>query len=99
MLFVAALKSDQFRKPAIGSWEHIRNKLFKGCTIDMANSFYCGDAAGRPKTATRSKDFSDSDIKFALNVGLKFHTPEELFLGQKESASSSQKLDAFFKKA
>jgi bifunctional polynucleotide phosphatase/kinase len=48
--------------------------------IDMKESFYCGDAAGRPKTDTRPKDFSDSDIKFASNVGLKFFTPEELFL-------------------
>jgi len=81
MLFVAALKSDRFRKPAVGSWEHIRDQLFKGCAIDMKSSFYCGDAAGRPKTATRPKDFSDSDIKFAHNVGLTFKTPEELFLG------------------
>jgi len=97
LLFVAALRSDRFRKPAIGSWEHIRDHLFKGCVIDMKASFYCGDAAGRPKTATRPKDFSDSDIKFAHNIGLKFHTPEEFFLNQKES--SAQKLDAFFKKA
>jgi len=49
----------------------------------MAASFYCGDAAGRPKTATRPKDFSDTDIKFAHNVGLTFKTPEEFFLDQK----------------
>ena len=59
----------------------------------MKGSFYCGDAAGRPKTATRPKDFSDSDIKFALNVGLTFKTPEELFLGQKEKLPSVQNLD------
>jgi histidinol phosphatase-like enzyme len=38
--------------------------------IDMAGSFYCGDAAGRAKTATRPKDFTDTDIKFAHNAGL-----------------------------
>ena len=50
----------------------------------MEESFYCGDAAGRPKTDTRPKDFSDSDIKFAANAGLKFMTPEELFLNLKQ---------------
>ena len=39
----------------------------------MLNSFYCGDAAGRPK------DFSDSDRGFAQAAGLRFFTPEELF--------------------
>lgn len=49
----------------------------------MANSFYCGDAAGRKATAGRKKDFTDSDLKFALNVGIEFKTPENLFLGDK----------------
>ena len=40
---------------------------------DKGKSFYCGDAAGRvegwkPKA---KKDFSDSDRKFAMNVGIK----------------------------
>ncbi len=65
----------------------------------MKDSFYCGDAAGRPKTETRPKDFSDSDIKFAANVGLKFLTPEELFLDEKPAAKvKNASLDAFFKK-
>jgi bifunctional polynucleotide phosphatase/kinase len=83
MIFFAALRSDQFRKPAVGGWEYIKNQLFSGCKINIAESFYCGDAAGRPKTATRPKDFSDTDIKFAHNIGLSFKTPEEFFLDQK----------------
>ena len=32
---------------------------------------YVGDAAGREKEGTRSKDFSDTDYKLALNLGIK----------------------------
>lgn len=45
--------------------------------VDMRRSFYCGDAAGR----ISPKDFSDSDVKFATNIGLRFFTPEHLFFG------------------
>ena len=40
--------------------------------LDRSASFYCGDAAGRPKTPTRPKDHSDCDLAFALNLGLRF---------------------------
>jgi hypothetical protein len=53
----------------------------------MTKSFYCGDAAGRPKTATKPKDFSDGDLKFAKNIGVAFRLPEEVFLDQKEDVS------------
>ena len=50
--------------------------------IDLENSFYCGDAAGRKenKNLKIKKDFSSSDYKFATNLNLKFLTPENLFL-------------------
>ena len=51
---------------------------------DMDKSFYCGDAAGWAATKTRKKDFSNTDKLFALACGLKFMTPEEYFLGDKE---------------
>jgi DNA 3'-phosphatase len=49
--------------------------------VDKQKSFFCGDAAGRPKTMTSRKDFSADDIKFAWNTGLRFETPESFFLG------------------
>jgi len=53
------------RKPSVGMWWLL---TLNNDEIDMKKSFYVGDAAGR------SKDFSASDLKFALNLGLKFYT-------------------------
>jgi len=47
--------------------------------FDIDNSFYCGDACGR------KGDHSDCDLKFALNCGLSFVTPDKLFLSKKEN--------------
>lgn len=38
--------------------------------IDMAESYFVGDAAGRPS------DHSGTDRKWAMNADLKFYTPE-----------------------
>jgi DNA 3'-phosphatase len=42
------------------------------------SSFFCGDAAGRCEPEAR--DFSDSDLLFAVNCRLNFCLPEQLFL-------------------
>jgi histidinol phosphatase-like enzyme len=36
----------------------------------MEKSFYVGDAAGRKDG--KKKDFSDTDLKFAANIGIPF---------------------------
>lgn len=68
----------------------IKEFLFKNndsIIIDKDNSFYVGDAAGRPKNWApgKRKDHSLADRLLALNLGLQFHTPEEHFLGHKEA--------------
>ncbi|CDW76414.1 bifunctional polynucleotide phosphatase kinase-like [Stylonychia lemnae] len=82
MLFLAATYSDQYRKPATATWEYFLKKYTKDGKIDMKKSFYCGDAAGRPKEGDRKKDFSDTDRKFAVNLGIPFQVPEQTFLGE-----------------
>lgn len=52
MTFLVAIAEDKYRKPSIGMWEYFVRNVNKGAKVDMAKSFYCGDAAGRPKTAT-----------------------------------------------
>ena len=55
-------------------------KEFGDLDVDFENSFYCGDGAGRILNDTfQRKDYSSADIKFALNCGLKFEYPENIF--------------------
>lgn len=81
---LCATASDGNRKPGTGMWKSFCKNYNDGVEPDKKSSFYVGDAAGRPKTKTRKKDFSDSDRKFAINVGIDFHTPESYFLNKKE---------------
>lgn len=56
-----------------------------GLSVNKDDSFYVGDAAGRPKgwALKKKKDHSMADRLLALNLGLRFFTPEEHFLGHK----------------
>lgn len=80
----AATHDDHYRKPAIGMWERLVNQGNGDVEVDMANSFYVGDAAGRPKGWKRGmgRDHSAADRKFSANAGIKFYTPEEYFLNE-----------------
>lgn len=62
-----SISDGTYRKPQTGMWSVLKQ------IIPVKSGFYCGDAAGRPQ------DFSDSDVEFAKNIGVKFYLPEELF--------------------
>ncbi|KAI9187815.1 DNA kinase/phosphatase Pnk1 [Blastocladiella emersonii ATCC 22665] len=88
-IFIATHK-DIYRKPRPGMWDHLvahcnqAKDAPEPVAIDVNASFFVGDAAGRPDgwKASTKKDFADTDRKFAVNVGIEFHTPEEFFLGE-----------------
>lgn len=72
-LYVFAITGkNKFQKP-YSTWyeKKINNTLSSTHSTD---SFYCGDACGR------KYDHSDCDYKFALNCGIVFKTPEQVFL-------------------
>ena len=73
-IFMASKEDDINRKPRIGMFEFIDSKL--NINFNKKESFYVGDMAGR------QKDKDDTDRKFAHNLGVKFHTPEEFFLNK-----------------
>lgn len=83
----ASISDDRYRKPLPGSFEFIKER-FVGidwdALIKKKKIYYIGDAFGR------EKDFSDTDIKYALNTKLKFKTPEIFFaFGEANDKSGS----------
>lgn len=86
----ASLKDSPYRKPRTKLWDEFLQH------IDISKSFYCGDAGGLPKRKIKtfqiSKDFSDSDLKFALNLGLKFKHRDE-FIFDLEYPETKYKID------
>lgn len=76
---ICAFNDDNFRKPRMKMWDFVLG--------DKENSFYCGDAGGLVKRKINNKqidkDFSDTDLKFARNVGLKFIHRDEFVYDSK----------------
>ncbi len=66
IIIMCSLSSDMYRKPLTGFFDMCVNKMKK-------NSFYCGDAFQKKRI---------TDYTFALNLGIKFKTPEEVFTNE-----------------
>eukprot|EP00744_Colponema_vietnamica_P012467 GILI01017494.1.p1 GENE.GILI01017494.1~~GILI01017494.1.p1 ORF type:complete len:467 (-),score=102.75 GILI01017494.1:70-1470(-) len=90
---LVATEDDWNRKPCLGMWQFLQAKANQDTPIDASQSFFCGDAAGRPKRGAAPKDHSAADFKFALNLKLRFETPESIFLGQKQTISETFEFD------
>lgn len=70
VLILSSTLKNGYRKPMpLFFRNYISHSKF-----DFEKSFYCGDAIGR------EHDFSDCDLKFALNSNINFKSPEEIFL-------------------
>lgn len=72
----ASTTDDRFRKPLPGSFDFVKNKLVGvdwNKLLEGKKVYYIGDAFGR------KEDFSDTDIKYAINNNFKFKTPEIFF--------------------
>lgn len=78
----ASLNHDRYRKPMIGSYQFIETQIPIIKKINKSKSYYIGDACGR------EEDFADTDYKYAINTGLKFKTPEMMFLNNKSASCS-----------
>lgn len=91
----AATSNSIYRKPRIGMWNALCESKNGGVKIDVSESFFVGDAAGRAKNWTPKtvKDHSLADRLFALNVGLTFYTPEEFFLSAKSVSFTMPEFD------
>ena len=97
---------DLYRKPNIGLWDLLKTNLKKEYELDKleisAKSFFVGDAGGRTSQspfrkklyAKSMKDFSDVDRKFALNLKIKYITPEDFFM-ENPPKEAEYKLEGF----
>lgn len=92
---LVATGKDNFRKPGTGMWDYLMQLAGGADRVDKKNSFYVGDAAGRPTRPAHPADFSDSDLKFSINIGVPFRTPEEHFLDKMSEAVSVDNIKGF----
>ena len=69
-----ASHDNEYRKPGVGMFNLYIKIFYKNIEhIDLKQSFYVGDAAGR------DKDHSNCDKLLAKNIGVRFFVPEQIF--------------------
>ncbi len=70
-IFIAT-GENHFRKPSHVIWHFFETTCNSSIEINMKDSFFVGDAAGRPKnwSVGKPKDFSCADRMFAHNINL-----------------------------
>lgn len=95
MQVFVATGDNYFRKPLPGMWQALNQIANGDVSIEIENSYYVGDAAGRGenKLVKKKKDHSCVDRLFALNVNISFFTPEEHFLKAKAEKWSQPEFD------
>jgi bifunctional polynucleotide phosphatase/kinase len=81
---LCSIRDDLYRKPRVKLWDtYIQGNRNK--------SFFCGDAGGIGKRNINNqiinKDFSDSDLKFAKNLGIRFMHRDEFIFNVKHDFS------------
>ena len=61
-----------YRKPSTEMWKFFLENCNKSIKVNMSESIYVGDAAGRAKNWApgRKKDFSCADRMFAANINI-----------------------------
>ena len=79
MLVMVITEPGYNRKPNFRSWETMVDHFNIARPVLRRKSFYCGYAAGRCPPQVKVKDFSNSDLEYAENIGIKFVTPEIMF--------------------
>jgi len=85
--YYISYSDNGYRKPMTGMYDMLI-KANNIISIDIENSFYCGDAGGRIfLSKNKIKDHSIVDLHYAKNIGLKFKLPEEVF---------SQKMEPYY---
>ena len=90
-LVMIAAFDDIYRKPRPGLWRLLAEEFNDNLPIDLTNSFFVGDAAGRKKQLNNKSDHSSADLLFAANSCIPFLTPERFLSDVKPKSWDSTK--------
>lgn len=83
---IVSMYDDFNRKPCTGMWEFVETHLNNDIKVDRNKSLFIGDMAGR------KRDFTNTDLTFAINLGCNFQTPEVFYNNDKSAGNNTQKL-------